>query len=272
MFKKIFIKYIIVSLLVVFTACRSEFRRIQRSDDWKAKYEAAIRYYEKKDYYRSVLLFDDIKPFIKGTKEAEMVDFYYAYAHFYQKQYLVASHYFKKFHDTYNRSEHAQEALYMNGYALYKQSPSYNLDQTSTVEAIESLQKFLNRYPTSEYREKAIEVMAQSMEKLEKKEFENAKLYFTLNNMFSARIALDNFIKDYPDSKLVEDALYYLILSTYEYAKASIPSKQRERYYDCIDRYESFIDNYPESKYLKEVQDYYSTSIDEIEKLKENEL
>ncbi len=262
---------LIVSLLVLYVGC-SEFRKIQKSDDWKLKYDAALNYYEKKDYYRSIILFDQIMPYIRGSAEAELVQFYYAYAHFYQKQYLLASHYFKNFHDTYNRSEYAEEAYYMYGFSLFKQSPAYNLEQSSTVEAITAIQTFLNRYPQSEYRNEAINIQAELRLKLEKKAYENAKLYLTLGNLNSALIALDNFRKDFPDSMLSEDASYLLVEASYKYARASIPSKQKERYYDCIEHYEEFIDAYPGSKYLRDLQNYYSSSISQIEKLTEETL
>ncbi|NJN25107.1 MAG: outer membrane protein assembly factor BamD [Cyclobacteriaceae bacterium] len=262
---------LIISLLVLYVGC-SEFRKIQKSDDWKMKYDAALNYYEKKDYYRAVILFDQIMPYIRGSAEAELVQFYYAYAHYYQKQYLLASHYFKTFHDTYNRSEYAEEAYYMYGYSLYKQSPVYNLEQSSTVEAITALQTFLNRYPNSEYRSEATNIQAALRLKLEKKAYEDAKLYYTLGELNSALISLDNFRKDFPDSMLAEEAAYLLVKASYKYAKESIYSRQKERYYDCIEHYEQFIDDYPDSEYIKDIQDYYSSSIDQIEKFKEETL
>ena len=264
---------LILSLLALYVGC-TEFKKIQKSDDWKLKYDAALDYYEKKDYYRAVILFDQIMPYIRGSAEAELVQFYYAYAHYYQKQYLLSSHYFKNFHDTYNRSEYAEEAYYMYGYSLYKQSPAYNLEQSSTVEAITAIQTFLNRYPQSEYRTEAINIQAELRLKLEKKAFESAKLYYTLggNRLKSALIALDNFRKDFPDSILSEDAGFLLVKTSFKYAKSSIPSRQKERFYDCIEYYEEFIDSYPGSKYLKEIQNYYSDSINQLEKLTEETL
>jgi len=271
MFQKAIKSFLIISLLVLYVGC-SEFRSIQKSDDWKLKYDAALEYYEKKDYYRSVILFDQIKPFIRGSAEAELVEFYYAYAHYYQKQYLLASHYFKNFHDTYNRSEFAEESFYMYGYSLYKQSPVYNLDQSSTVEAITALQTFLNRYPSSKYRNEATNIQAELRLKLEQKAYENAKLYFKVGRLNAALIALDNFRKDHPDSMLGEEANYLMVQASFKYAKESIISKQKERYYDCIEHYEEFLENYPESKYITDLQAYYSDSIDEIEKLTEDKL
>jgi outer membrane protein assembly factor BamD len=140
------------------------------------------------------------------------------------------------------------------------------------VEAITAVQTFLNRYPSSEFREDAIEIQKELRLKLEKKAYENAKLYVQLNSLNSALIALDNFRKDYPDSQLTEEATFLLVEASYKYARASILSRQKERFYDCIEFYEEFVDNFPESKHLKDIQSYYSNSIEAIEKLTEETL
>ncbi len=104
------------------TSC-SDFRKITKSTDWKEKYQAALKYYQEKDYYRATLLLEDVMPIIKGTKTAEEAQFYYAYAHYYQRKYILSAHYFKQFYETYSRSEQAQEAMFMHAYSLYLELP-----------------------------------------------------------------------------------------------------------------------------------------------------
>jgi outer membrane protein assembly factor BamD len=257
--------------ILAFASC-SEFRKIQKSTDWKVKYDAALAYYEDEDYYRAIILFDAIIPYIRGSQEAELVQFYYAYAHYHQRQYLMASHYFKTFYETYNRSEYAEEAFYMYAYSLYKQSPNFNLDQSSTIEAVTAMQTFVNRYPSSEYREQAITIIDELMHKLELKAFENAKQYFVLRNynpsmLRSSLIALENFIQDYPDSEFAEEASFLLVEASYRYAKESYAFVQKERFLDTIEYYENFIDEYPESEYVREAESYFTNSREEIERL-----
>ena len=125
------------------------------SEDWKVKYDAALEYYEREDYYRASVLFEEIMPLVRGQKEGELSQFYFSYCNYYQKQYQLSAYYFKSFFQTYSRSEYAQEAEYMSAYSLYRDSPIFNLDQTSTIEAIEIYQGFLEDYPESEYLEEA---------------------------------------------------------------------------------------------------------------------
>ena len=77
-----------------------------------------MKYYEKKDFARSIALFEDILPIIRGTKEAESANFYYAYAHFYQDLFILSAHYFETFIEIYSRSNLAIEANYMFGYSF----------------------------------------------------------------------------------------------------------------------------------------------------------
>lgn len=231
-----------------------------------------MQYYKDEDYFRSTTLFEEILPYYRGKEEAEEIQFYFAYAHFYQKQYVLSAHYFKEFYDVYNRSEYAQEAYYMYAYSLYMQSPPYNLDQTSTREAIEAMQTFLNKFPNSDKVEEATEIINKLHFKLEKKAFEKAKHYYKLGIFKSALVAYDNFEKDFPDSDFNEDIGYLKIKTAYDYAEKSITSKQMERYRECVDYYERFLEDYPDSDYLKDAQELYQKSLEEIEELSKDNI
>jgi len=143
--------FLCVLILVFLDSC-SKFRKIQKSEDWKVKYNAALEYYEDEDYFRASALFEEIMPLVRGQQEGELAQFYYAYCNYYQKQYQLASYYFKSFYETYSRSEFAEEAEFMNAYSLYLDSPIYNLDQTSTIEAIQAMQVFINKNYTGKYQ------------------------------------------------------------------------------------------------------------------------
>lgn len=258
------IRLLFLVAIVVGAAGCSKFRKIQKSGDWKTKYDAAIQYYENNDYHRSTLLFEDILPIIRGTAEAELGNFYLAYSYFHQKQYILSAHHFEEFVRIYGRSEYVIEAEYMHAYSLYLQSPDYQLDQTVTYEAIATMQNFLNRHPSTEYAEKGDNVIDEMQVKLEKKAYEQCKLYYKIRRYTSALVVYDNFKDDFPDSKYQEEVAYLKIKTSYDYAKQSISSKQKERYQNTISAYESFIDKYPESEYLKEVERIYTVSIKEM--------
>ncbi|MGK7388782.1 MAG: outer membrane protein assembly factor BamD [Candidatus Cyclobacteriaceae bacterium M2_1C_046] len=256
-------------LLLVLSSC-GKFRKIEKSDDWRVKYEAALNYYEDEDYYRAAILFEQILPIVRGLPEGQKVQFYYAYTQYHQRMYLLSAHHFQQFYQTYGRSELAEEARYMEAYALYTESPSHNLDQTSSIQALTAMQNFLNLYPQSKFRDNAVEVIYEIQEKLEKKAFENAKQYHKLRRYKAAVVAFDNFRNNYPDSEYNEEAAYLKFDAQYQLAKQSIPGKQLERFREAAEFYRNFIDTYPNSNLLKEAEKKYSESIEQISQLAKN--
>ena len=50
------------------------------------------------------------------------------------------------------------------------------------------------------------------------------------------------------------EAVYYLVLNNYEYAKRSTERKKPERFKACLDACEKMSVNFPDSKYIKETE------------------
>lgn len=253
--------------MVIFSAC-SRFRRIEKSDDWKVKYQAGLNYYAKKDYYRTAILFEQILPIVRGLPEGEKVEFYLAYCQYYEKTYLLASNQFKTFFENYGRSQLAEEAYFMYAYSLYVASPAENLDQKSSIEAMNAMQTYVNQFPTSKFADRANEVIAASQKKLEMKGFNGAKQYLKLKYYQAAVVSFENFKKSFPDSQYLEELTYLKVIAQYKLAQQSIITKQLARYTSTVEYYKELIDNYPQSQYLKEAQRYYSNSLEQLNKLK----
>ena len=255
---------LLITVIGIVGSCK--FRKIQKSGDWKVKYEAALVYFEDKDYHRAELLLDEIRPIIRGTAEAELAEFTLAYCYYHQKQYILSAHHFEEFVRIYGRSEYMIEATYMHAYSLHLQSPDYQLDQTVTYQSIAALQNFIDSYPTSEFAKDADQIIDQMQVKLEKKAYEECRLYYKMGRYKSALVVYDNFKNDYPDSKYQEEVAYLRIQTSYDLAKQSIRSKQKERYQEAIDAYLVFLDKYPQSEFLKQSEKLYANSIEEITK------
>jgi outer membrane protein assembly factor BamD len=256
-------KLVIVSLLglLLFSAC-SRFEAIRRSPDMKQKLASALAYYEKKDYYRAGILLEDVIPLLKGSAEAEDAQFKYAYCQYYQGLLELSAFHFNKFYETFARSPHAQEARYMYAYSLYEGSPVYYLDQTNTYKAIDALQAFINAYPESEYTEKSQKLLHELRKKLEKKSYEQARLFYRIqDNHKAAVVTFNNFQKSFPDSDYNEEVAFRKLEANYDLAFKSTETKQRERYQTTIDFYETFIDKYPNSRFSRQAESIYIASM-----------
>ena len=256
-----------VLLLLVGFSC-GKFRKIEKSQDWRVKYEAGLNYYAKKDYYRASVLFEQILPIVRGLPEGEKVQFNLAYCQYYDKLYLLASEQFKTFYETYGRSQVAEEARFMYAFSLFEASPNPNLDQTSSIDAMAAMQEFLNRYPNSKFRDKAVDVIFSTQTKLERKGFENSRQYYKMRQYKAAIVALNNFKNNFPDSKFLAEAYYLVVDSEYKLAQQSILSKQMERYKAVVEHYKEFLDKFPDSRFLRDAEKLYSESLDKINSLK----
>ncbi len=272
----------LLSLLVLSSlifSCSREFTRVQKKGTTEEKYQAAVKYYKKGDYYKATVLFDEITPLMRGDSTAERTQFYNAYSNYYQGNYQMSSYLFNGFYATYNNSELAEEAYYMYANSMYRDTPVYNLDQTNTLTAIDALQTFINTYPDSKYAEKADQSLKDLRERIEKKAYENAKLYFKtrdpswggLSNYMAAVVTIDNINKDFPDSKFNEELSYNQVTAQYELAELSLLTKQRERYNQTLDYYNKFVDKYSNSKYIKELEKVYDKSLKGLEKVTKEE-
>ncbi|NVO30548.1 outer membrane protein assembly factor BamD [Hymenobacter lapidiphilus] len=246
----------------------SGYQKLLKSTDVNKKYEAAIQYYEKEDFFKAGTLLEELIPLLRGRPEAEKAQFYFANTNYRQRNYTLAAYYFKTFHDTYPNSEFAQEAYFMQAKSLFKDSPEFQLDQTNTYTALEVIQEFLNRYPESKFRTE-VEGMSQELQKkLENKAFLSAKLYYDLRYYQSAVTALTNFQQQYPASAYGEQAAFLKLSAQFDLATESVAEKQLERYNETLAFYQSFIDTFPQSKQLKDAEKMYDNARVAADKLK----
>jgi outer membrane protein assembly factor BamD len=260
-------------------SCSKKFNQLQKKGTVDEKYKAAIDYYQKADYYKAGVLLEEITPLLKGDSTSERAQFYNAYCNYYQSNFQMSSYLFKTFYSTYNNSEFAEEAYYMYAYSMFKDAPPHNLDQTNTLTAIDALQTFINTYPDSKYANKCSQDLNDLRFRLELKAYEKAKLYFKTrepsflgrSNYKATVVSVENFRKDFPDSKFNEELSYLQILAQQELSDVSYFIKQRERYNEAINLHEKFIDRYPNSKYLKELDKIYEKSLKGLEKVAKTE-
>ena len=245
---------IIILLAVVFASCKSEYETIRTSANPELILKKANEYYDAGEYQRAQALYElSIAPF-RGTSEAEQIAYRYAYTYYYTEQYVLASYYFKNFATTYGGSPLREEADFMTAYSNYELSPTYRLDQSYSVKAIEGFEEFANRYPESERVSETNRLIDEMRAKMEKKDFESAKLYMDIGRYEAAQRSFENVLKDYPETTRGETIRYLMALSQYQYASESFVSRQQERYTKAVELLETFVGRYPDSAYHNEMR------------------
>jgi outer membrane protein assembly factor BamD len=259
--------FILLILSLTLFACKSEYQKTLKGTDLPKKYEMAKKYYNEKDYFRSLELLEELVNVYRGSEEAENIYYYYSYCHYGLKDLISARFHFKNFAETYPRSKYTEECRYMVAYCYFLDSPDYSLDQDNTYKAIEALQLFINMYPRSERVAECNQLIDRLRTKLETKSYQNAKIYYEIGDYKSAVFAFKNSINDFPDSQYREEMEFLMVKSSFEYAKQSIDEKKSERFLETIDYYQNFADSYGTSKYLRDADKIYSSAKNEIKQL-----
>ena len=175
----------IMMLISTFISC-NEYQKLLNSDDTSEKYKQAEVYYNSGEYRKANRLLEQIIPKYRGKPQAQRIIFFFADSYFQTKSYYLAAYQYESFIKSYPKSDRIQEATFKAAKSYYFSSPKYSLDQEDTYTAIEKLQVFINLYPNSEYISEANQMISELQEKLEQKDFEIAKQYFTIRDYRSA--------------------------------------------------------------------------------------
>lgn len=244
--------YFVFLVALTISAC-SPYQKALKSEDIAVKYAVAEEKYNSGKYQKAIRLFEQIAPSYRGKPQAEKMFYMYAQSLYKTGQFYTAGYQFESFASGYPKSEKVEEAAFLGALCYSKLSPGYSLDQVDTDKAIEKMQSFIDSYPESSYLPQANIIVKELREKLEKKAFEIAKQYHVIaeavRDFKAPLVALDNFIADYPGTPFREDAFYYKIEASYQYALNSVDSKVKVRLDETLENYEKFLKQFPESKY-----------------------
>ena len=244
--------YIISLILLLFCSC-SEYSKLLKSTDYELKRTKALEFYAEKKYAKTTELINQILPRYRASEEGEELRWIYAQSYFEMKDYMMAGSQFKLFVDFFPFGNHAEEAYFYSAYCDYLMSPRADLDQEYTRNAIEGFILFISRYGNSPRVEECKGYIIELEDKLVEKNYKSARLYYDMKEYKAAAIAINNSLNVYPDSKYREEMMFLRLNSLYLYAVNSMPNMQRTRYQDALDEYYSFIEEYPDSKYSRDV-------------------
>lgn len=244
------------------------YNRLFKGTNYNLKYSCALKYYKNKKYDKALGLFEELVPFLKGDTRGEMAAFLFAFSNFHVEDYESASFYFMIFSKSYPFSPHSENAAYMVAYCAYLSSPDIPLDPSNTYRAIQELQLFIDRYPTSARIPMCNTLIDKLRLKLETKDFRMAKQYYKMRQYKAAIASFKGVMTVYPDTEYREECLYLIIKSAYLYANDSFESKKYERYKMAVDNYYTFKARYATSKFLEELTKVFDDSKVQMEKYK----
>lgn len=256
------LKYYIILILPLLASSCGEYGKILKSTDNELKKNKALEYYAAGQYAKTAELLGQILPRYRATVEAEELNWVNAESSYKMKEYELAGTYYRSLVEEYPFGKHAEEATFKVAKCDYATSPRAELDQANSKKAIDGFNLFIKKYPASPFVEEARVLIKELEEKLVEKSYNSARLYYDMKKYKSAITALENSLKEYSESKYREEMMFLKLNSTYLYAVNSFANKQRERFQATLDDYYSFMDEYPETKYSKEIKRIYEVTAD----------
>src|SRR5687767_887807 len=260
-------RVILIIIIAGLLAGCNGINKILKSKDPEYKLRMAEQFYAKKKYHLAQAIYEDVMPNFRGSPLFEDIYYKYAYCAYYQKDYLNAENLFKSFLEAFPNSTKAEELDYMRAYCFYKMSPKVPLDQTNTLKAMGMLQTFINTHPGSARNKEATELIDICRVKLEEKERLAAQLYFDLGQFRAAGVAYASLLSSFPDTEKGDEYKLMVIKSYFKFAELSVDERKAERYEHVISECNDFVDRFPESKLVKEVERYISLSNNNIKNL-----
>ncbi|HOY14042.1 MAG TPA: outer membrane protein assembly factor BamD [Saprospiraceae bacterium] len=265
--KRYIFSYFIICLLLIVTSCSTEFEKIRTSNDPEMILKKAHEYFKDGDNYNAQALYELSIQYFRGKAEAEDIYFNFAYTYYNTSDFTTASQYFKTFCTTFLNSPKREEAYFMSAFSKYKLSPSFRLDQTPSVKAIEEFQEFINAYPNSPRIVQCNKLIDEMRAKLEQKSFNQAQQYFDMGYFESAVRSFQNHLGNFPGSSFEEEAQFLMIKSSYELASNSVIEKREERYNETVTLCNKYLEKISKKSFKNDVKQILEKSLVQLKNL-----
>jgi outer membrane protein assembly factor BamD len=235
-------------------------------------FEKGKALYEDEKYTRAIEYLQGTFDYGRAHEWADDAQLFLARAYRANKQYILAVNEYTRFVEIYRNDPRVPEAEYERALTYYERSPSYELDQTPTKEAIRYFQLFLNRYPGSERADDAEANIAELRDKLARKQYDAAQLYERRGLFEAAAVSFERVFDQYPDTRWADEALVGAMRNYIAFAAQSVRAKQAERYEKAVANYERLIQIFPESPELKQAEALYEQAATQLEALRDEEV
>lgn len=255
-------------------------KSVLASPDRDYKLEVAKQQFVEQNYTNAVLLLDNILPGMKNTKSGDEALYLLGMCKYKMKNYEEASDIFKKYYTrSYPNGIFADEARLFTAKSYVQTINPVRLDQASTYTTINELQNAIEYNPNGKYSEELKNILFKLQDQLVEKEYLAAKLYYDLgdyflncnfggNNYEACIVTAENAIKSYPYSTRKEEFAIMILKAKYELAMQSVETKKIERFNNAIDEYYGFVNEFPNSKYIKLAKSIFDKSSKEIKSKK----
>jgi len=173
------------------------------------KLSLADALFKKGKYAKAAVEYKDFLSTFAGDERSDYAQFRLAESYRLDEEYELAAVEYRILINDYGYSEYIDDAFFLEGVCAFEQAPRSERDQTKSYEALTKINRFLQLFPNSPRREEALEVRHEIHERLGKKDFINAQLYFSRKSFDAALIYFEKIIRFYGTSTWALRSRYY---------------------------------------------------------------
>lgn len=247
-------------------SCRSQ-DLIRPGDTIEVAFEKAKSQFDRENWTTAANAFETVVSIGRGTDLGQEAQYLLAESYFNNRQYLIAASEYERYSNFYPRSERREQVDFKQALSYYHLSPRYNLDQSNTRQAIERFRLFNSRYPGSELVEESSEYIEELRSKLARKKYEAARFYMRTDRYNAATVYHDLVIDTYPETDWAERSLVDKIEAYILYADNSVQSRQKERYQEAVDSYETYLQLFPRGENRSRAENLYDRALVAIDRI-----
>jgi outer membrane protein assembly factor BamD len=163
--------------------------------------QEGIKHLQKRKYLDAAETFEIIRDRYPYSEEALLAQIKLADALFYKKSYDEALQAYKDFEKLHPTNPAVPYCIYRQGLCYYRQRSTIDRDQTFTAKALTEFRRLKQRYPESEYAERAEQFIARCRQDLAAHEFYVGEFYYRTQRYPSALERFQILADEYPDFK-----------------------------------------------------------------------
>lgn len=212
----------------------------------EAYFKEGEELYQKKHYEDAIAQWKKVKESYSSPELTAMAELKIADAQFANKSYIEAAAAYEDFRKFHPNHEKAAYALYRLGLCYYEEITGIDTDQTPVKNAVITFEKFLKQYPSSEYAAEVRTKLDDCIKKQVEYEIYVGRFYYRTGKYAAAAKRLEECVAKYPDSPVLDEALFYL-------GKAYLETGDKAKGVEAFKRLEK---QFPASKFREEARKF----------------
>jgi len=193
---------------LAFGSCGGPYRA-KRTNQPGEKLAAADALFQRGKYSQAAIEYKDFLQSFAGDERSDYAQFRVAESYRMDEEYPLAAVEYRILMTDYGYSDYVDDAMYYSALCAFKQAPRVERDQAKTYEAESEVNRFLQVFATSPRVEEARSLLRDIDDRLGKKEYMGAELYYRKKRFQAALIYFDKVIDLYPETVWAARSHYF---------------------------------------------------------------